>query len=43
MMSLLPKIATNLAKVFSFRKVQEVAVCRILFIFLVSLTYDLVF
>ena len=43
MMSLLPKIATNVAQVFSFRKVQEVAVCRILFILLVSLAYDLVF
>ena len=43
MMSLLPKIATHLAKVFSFRKVQEVSVCRILFILLVSLAYDLMF
>ena len=43
MMSLLPIIATNLAKVFSFRKVQEMSVCRILFILLVSLAYDLMF
>ena len=43
MMSLLPKIATNLAEVSNFRKVQEEAVCRILFILLVSLAYDLMF
>ena len=40
---LLPKIATNLAEVLSSRKVQEVSVCRILFILLVSLAYDLMF
>ena len=38
---LLPQIATNPAKVFSFRKFQELSVCRILFILLVSLAYDL--
>ena len=43
MTSLLPKIATNSAKVFSFIKVQEVSVCRIIFIVLVSLAYDLMF
>ena len=43
MTSLLPKIATNLAKVFSSRKVQEVSVCRILLILLVILAYDLMF
>ena len=40
---LFPKITTNLAEVFSFRKIQEVAVCRILFILLVNLAYDLMF
>ena len=43
MTSLLPKIATSSAKVFSFRKVQEVSLCRILFILLVGLAYDLMF
>ena len=43
MTSLLPKITTNPTKVFSFRKVQEVSVCRILFILLISLAYDLMF
>ena len=43
MTSLLPKIATNLAEVFSFRRVQEVSICRILFILLVSLAYDVMF
>ena len=42
MTSLLPKIAINPAKVFSFRKFQELSVCRILFILLVSLAYDLI-
>ena len=36
----LPKIATSPAKVFSFRKVQEVSLHRILFILLVGLAYD---
>ena len=40
-MLLLPKNASNPAKVFSFRKVQEVSVCRILFILLLSLAYDI--
>ena len=39
----IPKIATNPAKVFSFRKVQEVSLCRILFILLVCLAYDFMF
>ena len=43
MMLLLPKTATNLTKVFSFRKVQEVSVYRIFFILLVSLAYDLMY
>ena len=43
MTSFLPKIATNPAEVFSFRKVQEVLVCRILLILYVSLAYDLMF
>ena len=30
-------------KVFSFRKVQEVSLCRILFIVLAGLAYDLMF
>ena len=38
---LLSKIVTNLAKVFSFRKIKKVAVCRIHFILLVSFAYDL--
>ena len=40
--ALLPKIAINLAKVFSLKKVQ-VAACRILSILLVSLAYDSMF
>ena len=32
---------TSPAKVFSFRKVQEVSLCRQLFILLVGLAYDL--
>ena len=40
---LLPKIATSPAKVFYFRKVQEVSLRRILFILLVGLAYDLIF
>ena len=43
MTSLLPKIVTSPAKVFSFRKVQEVSLCWILFILLVGLAYDLLF
>ena len=35
------KIVTSPAKVFSFRKVLEVSLCRILFILLVGLAYDL--
>ena len=30
-------------KVFSFREVQEVSLCKILFILLVGLAYDLLF
>ena len=40
---LLPKIVTSPTKVFSFRKVQEVSLCRILFIILVGLAYYLCF
>ena len=43
MTSPLPKIVTNPAKVFSFRKVQEVSLCRTLFIVLVGLAYDFIF
>ena len=42
-MSQLPKIATSPAKVYSFRKVQRVSLCRILFILLVGSASDLMF